>query len=376
MAASPMAPELVPPDYDMADAGDQTFQSEVIRHQRQIEQAVFFASENSNNPLAFRITPAGSSAPDATDQALEAAALNVSTSIVDGSSPYLAEMLGLLPRLDERVQLAHSVIRFISDNDAVSRVGTSARRTLRQNAEKLSVAAELWRYLNGQMEDADARQDISVARLLLEKTIDSFAEAALPQARERVDGAASFVRTYFKYHVGTLGDLIIYMHQHLPALLKHLASSSMSALDQSHLVVYEANRIVIAALNAAFSYRYKHAKLYAISSGDTGEGGGCSWLEVPLITKLLVDQYLRSYDLCLEVSQAHHTEIYRQMSESLLPGDLNPQTGRPLRVLDNAVTIKFASEAVRVAASSSSSQHGEPSFDDDPYSSPRGLLYA
>ncbi|KAJ1916823.1 hypothetical protein H4219_003556 [Mycoemilia scoparia] len=370
---------------------DSINQDDIQHYQRQIEQAVFFGSENQDNPLAFHL-----SALSAKDKgaALNMAAINVSNSIVSGSSQFLAARLALLPHLNERVRLAHNVTQFIFDSGLIDTLSFKTKLILRSNVEKLTAASELWQYLNGQWSSAETDNlsgEFSPAITLLEKTIISFIEETLPQFKEELaidansnggagdneDEFSRLIRGYFRQCVGTLGDLAIYLHQKLPLLFNKLSSRTTSSVRLSHLVIYETNRITITILNAAFSYRYKFSEsLYNMAKSVTSEDSSnlLSWTEEPLITQMLIDQYHRSYNLCSEISQGYNSRLHRQITESVLPGD-SDNGKRNLDVFSSQVIIRNGQNTQGGGDDERNLRNLEETNVDNVYISPRGLLY-
>ncbi|KAJ1661702.1 hypothetical protein EV178_006460 [Coemansia sp. RSA 1646] len=342
----------------------------------QIEQAVFFGMDNSQNPLSFAI----SSQASGVDIALENAALRVSQSIINNTSHFIADRLDLGAHLKERLHRARSVMLFVSGNGLTEQLSLGTRVQLCAHAERLAAANALWEYQN----DIWAK-NLGPASQLLANLVASFLESIGLQSKDAL-------RVFFKHHVASIGDMLVFMHRNLAALRKALENSESGIRDSQH-IAYEANRIVIAVLQSAFTFRFQNAHLYGTVSysdssdalSDTNDHKGAlaeNWTEHSAIIDLLLERLEGSYSLCRDISGRHCSAIYERIEKTNLPsadfaGKREQQT---LSVFDDAVSVDHAP-----AEDSSNSTHGSRDINsdmqarletDNPYKSSLALLYA
>ncbi|KAJ1888894.1 hypothetical protein LPJ66_008333 [Kickxella alabastrina] len=319
----------------------------------QLEQAVFFGSDSS--PLAFAIA---SSAPGE-DAALQAAALHVSRSVLDGSSRLVADRLDLGAHLRERLRRAHAVMRVLAANGLAAKVSAAARAQLCAAAEQLAAASALWAHQNAawaqQLPSAAAQQLPSAAAQLLPSAAAAFLEARGLRARDAL-------RELLRHHTAALGALLAFVHGREPALRRALEASERGA-GESRLVAYEASRIVAAALHAALRYRFAHAELYAVPADLAPE----HWTAAAPVVDLLEARLEATYALCRDLSARHCAAIHERIERAALPGD-DAADGSRLSVFDDAVSASFAGEA------GSDAEPDDLASDDDPYASPAALL--
>ncbi|KAJ2553237.1 hypothetical protein EV175_003013 [Coemansia sp. RSA 1933] len=342
----------------------------------QIEQAVFFGMDNSRNPLSFGIT----SQANGVDIALERAALRVSQSIVNNTSQFVTDRLDLGAHLKERLHRAHSIMHFICNNGLVEKLSLGARVQLCANAEKLAAASALWEYQN----DIWAKK-VGPASQLLDNLVASFLESIGLQSNDPL-------RVFFKHHVASIGELLVFMHRNLAVLRKALENSESGIRDSQH-IAFEANRIVIAVLQSAFTFRFQNAHIYGTVSDNASSSSlpdsydnepvlAENWTEHTSIIDLLLERLEGSYRLCRDISGRHCSAIYERIEKTNLPdadsaGDGDQQS---LSVFDDAVSVSY----VVSDNNSDPGNGGEGSSSDmkalletdDPYKSSLALLYA
>ncbi|KAJ2598706.1 hypothetical protein H4R99_004000 [Coemansia sp. RSA 1722] len=311
----------------------------------QLEQAVFF--DNPRSPLSFSIASHSSSG---IDTALQAAVLQVSKSILDSSSRFIAGRLDTGAQLRERLRRAHAIIRVLSANGLVDRIDTSTRVRLSAAAEKLAAAVALWSHQN----DLWARQHSSPATHLLSNAADAFLEARGLRSRDAL-------RELLQHHTCSVGDLVVFLHGRVPALRRALDVSERGAHD-SRLVEFEASRIAIVAMLAAFRYRFRHSDLYALASNCSEE----LWTASAEIADILSERLENIYALCRDLSSRHCAPIYERMQMAVLPGDTN-HDGTDVSISDEAVCIDYSQSAPSELAAVLPA-------DDDPYVSDMALL--
>ncbi|KAJ1939658.1 hypothetical protein GGF37_004306, partial [Kickxella alabastrina] len=321
----------------------------------QLEQAVFFGSDSS--PLAFAIA---SSTPGE-DAALQAAALHVSQSVLDGSSRLVADRLDLGALLRERLRRAHAVMRVLAANGLAAKVSAAARAQLCAAAEQLAAASALWAHQNtawAHQSGAAAREGAAAAQLL-PNAAAAFLEARGLRARDAL-------RELLRHHTAALGALLAFVHGREPVLRRALEVSERGA-SESRLVAYEASRIVAAALHAALRYRFAHAELYAVPADLAPE----HWTAAAPVVDLLEGRLEATYALCRDLSARHCAAIYERIEKAALPGD-DAADGSRLSVFDDAVSASFTGEAE--SDTEAGAEPDDLASDDDPYASPAALL--
>ncbi|KAJ2853413.1 hypothetical protein J3B02_003154, partial [Coemansia erecta] len=284
----------------------------------QLEQAVFFDSPHS--PLSFSIV-SNSSGMDA---ALQAAVMQVSRSILDSSSRFIAVRLDTSAHLRERLRRAHAIIRTLYTNGLVDKLDLDTRVNLSATAEKLAAAIALWSHQN----DVWARQHDSPAAQLLPNAADAFFESRGLRSRDAL-------RELLQHHTRSVGDLVVFLHGRIPALRRALDVSERGAHD-SRLVAFEASRIAVVATLAALRYRFRHSELYALDSNFSEE----LWTASAEMTDILAERLENIYSLCRDLSSRHCAPIYERMQLAVLPGDIGPD-GADISILDEAVCVDF-----------------------------------
>ncbi|PIA14908.1 hypothetical protein COEREDRAFT_98484 [Coemansia reversa NRRL 1564] len=337
------------PDSDAAVCRPSTVVGSARGFQLQIEQAVFFGG-GSNNPLSFEIT----SQAAGVDLALETAVLHISQAILDNTSHFIVDRLDLGAHLSERLRRIQAVMLFISKAGLTDKLSVETRSQLCSHAEKLAAASELWNYQNTLW----ARQRGSAPQLLA-NLATSFLDSVGIQGRDAL-------RMFFRQHVASVGDLLVFMHRNLPVLRRALENSESGRHD-SQIISFEANRIVLQTLQPALSYRFQNAELYQCKGSPL-----LTWTEHPAILDLLALRLEASYKLCRDLSGSHCAFIYERIEKSALPNDEDPANHlRRLSIFDDAVSASHAS--LTSAAESDETSH-LPLHIDDPYATPLALL--
>ncbi|KAJ2513727.1 hypothetical protein GGI11_004313 [Coemansia sp. RSA 2049] len=347
------------------------------RFKNQIEQAVFFGIDNSRNPLSFAIV----SQTRGVDAALEHAALRVSQSILNSTSYFVANRLDLGTHLKERLHRARLVMQFISDNGLVDKLSIGTRKQLSTHAEKLAAANALWEYQN----DAWIKK-LGPASQLLSNLVTSFLESMGLQSKDPL-------RVFFKHHVASIGEMLVFMHRKLAIVRKALENSN-SGIRDSQLIAYEANCIVIAALQSSFTFRFQNAYLYHIVSDNVSSDSLLDfddheaietedWTEHPVIIDLLLERLEGTYRLCRDIGGQHCSAIHERIEKTTLPGlDYvgSKEQGQSISIFDNAVSV---SHAASDDFANSTKETGDADVNiesrletDDPYKSSLALLYA
>nr|KAJ3419287.1 hypothetical protein HK105_007156 [Polyrhizophydium stewartii] len=140
-----------------------------------LEQAVFFGSSNGaerSNPIAFDLAQPGGD--------IDAAAVQVSESILTSTSQHIQPFLDQGAHLTERFHRIDRVVSFISTHGLLSKLSHAARLKLSFNAEKIVAAQALWRFLNAVRGQPEAVKR-NKALLLLEDSIGRFMTGQLSQ---------------------------------------------------------------------------------------------------------------------------------------------------------------------------------------------------
>ncbi|KAJ2722324.1 hypothetical protein GGI07_003406 [Coemansia sp. Benny D115] len=291
----------------------------------QLEQAVFY--ETTSTPLCFKITSQASGI----DTALQAAALHVSRAILDGSSRLIADRLDMSMHLRERFRRAHAVIRVLSSNGLVHKLEPSAILQIQSTAEQLSAAVALWARQNTVWTGV-AASSVPAAAQFLPNAAAAFLESRGLRPRDAL-------KDVLRYHVRSLGDLLVFLQSRLPALRRALEVSERGT-HAGRLAAYEAMRIITDTLQAALRYRFQHAELYALPEGFAPN----YWTAQPKLAEMLADCLEGGYRLCRDLSSVHSPAVYERISATVLPGD-ECADGSQLAVFDDAVLISFSSDA-------------------------------
>ncbi|EMS25130.1 nuclear pore complex subunit Nup133, putative [Rhodotorula toruloides NP11] len=114
------------------------------RLQTRIEQAVFFGTNEAQNPLAFDLQPD-------LEGDLAVAAIAVSSGILASSSVNMPLILDLRAQLADRVHRAKALIEYINVNGLLGKLPQHARRQLSWDAERLAAAVALWHNQNARL---------------------------------------------------------------------------------------------------------------------------------------------------------------------------------------------------------------------------------
>jgi hypothetical protein len=154
--------------------------------------------------------------------------------------------------LRERANLLGRLLNVLVDHDVLDRVNPSSRFQLLSNAEKMDAAIELWHYhntlLGRQVHEKSARH-----LKLLEECI----ERVLSKHGEALHGFSA-LRSFFKSHVGHLGELI-------QELFEAMQSNDAKTANQD-MIVFEANRIILALFKGALRYRGENKHAYELDA--------------------------------------------------------------------------------------------------------------
>ncbi|KAJ2660134.1 hypothetical protein IWW48_003081 [Coemansia sp. RSA 1200] len=348
------------------------------RFKNQIEQAVFFGIDNSRNPLSFAIVSQNSGV----DAALEHATLRVSQSILNSTSHFVANRLDLGTHLKERLHRARLVMQFISDNELVDKLSIGTRKQLCTHAEKLAAANALWEYQN----DVWIKK-LGPASQLLSNLVTSFLESMGLQSKDPL-------RVFFKHHVASIGEMLVFMHRKLAIVRKALENSN-SGIRDSQLIAYEANRIVVAALQSSFTFRFQNAYLYHIVSDNISSDSlpdfdnheaieTEDWTEHPVIIDLLLERLEGTYRLCRDISGQHCSAIHERIEKTTLPGvDFvgSKEQSQSISIFDDAVSVSHATSDDDTNSTKQEIRDADDNIEsrletDDPYKSSLALLYA
>ncbi|KAI8926938.1 hypothetical protein BC831DRAFT_454417 [Entophlyctis helioformis] len=239
-----------------------------------LEQAVFYGGNSSDwsNPISFDIAQTGGN--------LDAVALEVSSTILDSSNSHVQPILDLGAHLAERALRMNRVLACIEHHGLLDQASfampilASTRLQLSFNAERITAAEGLWRFIDTVRGDHEAARE-NKAILLLETSVDRFMTGQLSQADP--------IKDFFETKLQKLDIFLAFVADRVRNLQFNLAS------QETVLEVFEINRIFLIALSSAAEYRANNADRYGIRNAALAE----PWTAAPGCTSIHHEATLR-----------------------------------------------------------------------------------
>ncbi|KAM0753804.1 methyltransferase type 11 [Meredithblackwellia eburnea MCA 4105] len=222
--------------FEFDQPGSEGFKTRKLKNK--LEQAIFFGGKDSENPLAFDLSPDF-------EGDLIAASLAVSTELLASSSVNMPPILDLRVQLADRVTRARGLVDFVNSNGLQGKLSQSARRQLSWDAEKLSASAALWYFQNANIGEEDNLLGEAIGRYMTESG-EGFGEDP--------------VRLFFRTKVSALGVVL----EHITKLAKsHVSTGDPGS---SSPILHQANHLLLIVLNAVGRTRAEASVLYGLDS--------------------------------------------------------------------------------------------------------------
>ncbi|EPQ30426.1 uncharacterized protein PFL1_01952 [Pseudozyma flocculosa PF-1] len=284
-----------------------------------VEQALYYA-ESPLNPLSFEL-------PADFQGTLITACEELSSEILESRNSAVIHTpfpVDLRLSLKDRLDKLRSLIVYVFNSGHLGKLSQTSRRRLRSDAELAAAAYDLWLYQNDY---------ISLANIRGSRTSSPLSDCVEQVMTESGQGMVDdLVRTFFRHHIQQVGQVF-------EQLLKRAKAAASQSLAVRSSETVEANRIALAAFQAAARYRKERGEVYGITDSLaafepwTAKPGSIELLEtlfnatsslLPDRTRELgtavdtpVNEYLSSTDAAAERGQ-----VYEQRLQSELKGQL------------------------------------------------------
>ena len=252
-----------------------------------LEQAVFFGLKD-NTPLLFE----GRRELPFTTREIEEAALDLSKDILASSSPYLPALPASLEyNLRQRVMFLDRLMSHL--NALKIKLSRRARWGLLWNAEKMSMAASIWRQHESFIADRLDNDRKSVVSEIVEYIHED--EKVNPNAAV---GEIDRVRHWFIHDVWRLEIFIPWGYQ----MIKVLHKESLADDRAITRFLFEAVQVIYETLHGALEYRVKKLPFYGLGNEDMEQGilvSGYEGLPEPWTSTFFITNNLkRLVELC------------------------------------------------------------------------------
>ncbi|CDR42823.1 RHTO0S07e04500g1_1 [Rhodotorula toruloides] len=212
------------------------------RLQTRIEQAVFFGTNEAQNPLAFDLQPD-------LEGDLAVAAIAVSSGILASSSVNMPLILDLRAQLADRVHRAKALIEYINVNGLLGKLPQHARRQLSWDAERLAAAVALWHNQNARLGSGSSILSDAILQYM-DEIGEGFGEDPL--------------RLFFRTKVSGLGNVL----EEVTRRAEAVAESTQASAEEKSMHLREANEAVLLALNAVARHRKETSSHYGLDSSS------------------------------------------------------------------------------------------------------------
>lgn len=278
-----------------------------------IEQAVFYGSLEQNL-LDF------SGRPEITfdDENVEDAALQVSRSIMDSTSPYIS---AISPSMEQHLQRRSLALSDLMKHlkKYYKPVDRLTRWQLLWNAEKMAAAGAIWRCYNA----ASTTKREGDEKYLLVHIVEMLHQDHKKETRpERYE--TDEVRHWLIHDTWRLEMAIPWAHEAIRRLdVWHKEDNDGEGLD-SHTrarLLSEANEIQLSILETAFDFRGANATLYGLEDENLVDGvlktGYEDLPEIWTSTEIVVDHVKTVVDLSWEMAVEHEDEEEESMIKSI-----------------------------------------------------------
>ncbi|GAA5989361.1 hypothetical protein JCM10908_001278 [Rhodotorula pacifica] len=209
------------------------------RLQTRLEQAIFFGTQDSENPFAFDLQPDY-------EGDLAIAAQAVSAGILASSSSNMPAILDLRVQLADRVKRSKALIEFINANGLLGKLPKQARQQLSWNAEKLEAAVALWQQQNARFATGQSTLANAVLQYM-DQIGEGFGEDPL--------------RLFFRTKVAAIGTVLETVSEQTKALVE---GQGQYSAEEKALLLLETNEVLLGAFNAVSRHRSTTAKHYGL----------------------------------------------------------------------------------------------------------------
>ncbi|GAA5875605.1 hypothetical protein JCM3774_006115 [Rhodotorula dairenensis] len=237
-SASSLAVTVSPPQgHRLIAAGSEGYKTR--RLQTRLEQAIFFGTQDVENPFAFDLQPDY-------EGDLAVAALAVSAGILASSSTNMPAILDLRVQLADRVKRSKALIEFINANGLLGKLPKQARQQLSWNAEKLEAAVALWQQQNARFASGTS----------------TLANAVLQYMDQVGEGIGEDpLRLFFRTKAAAIGTVLEAVSEQTKALVE--GQGEFSA-EEKALLLLDTNQILLGALDAVSRHRSATAQHYGL----------------------------------------------------------------------------------------------------------------
>ncbi|KAJ8295370.1 Nucleoporin nup132 [Rhodotorula toruloides] len=253
------------------------------RLQTRIEQAVFFGTNEAQNPLAFDLQPD-------LEGDLAVAAIAVSSGILASSSVNMPLILDLRAQLADRVHRAKALIEYINVNGLLGKLPQHARRQLSWDAERLAAAVALWHNQNARLGSGSSILSDAILQYM-DEIGEGFGEDPL--------------RLFFRTKVSGLGNVL----EEVTRRAEAVAESTQASAEEKSMHLREANEAVLLALNAVARHRKETSSHYGLDSSSIPSE---PWSSRPLLLDSLQWHFEATDGLLRE--RAFQAELKTQMA--------------------------------------------------------------
>ncbi|KWU46470.1 methyltransferase type 11 [Rhodotorula sp. JG-1b] len=209
------------------------------RLQTRLEQAIFFGTQEVENPFAFDLQPDY-------EGDLATAALAVSAGILASSSSNMPAILDLRVQLADRVKRSKALIEFINANGLLGKLPKQTRQQLSWHAEKLEAAVALWQQQNARIASGTSTLANAVLQYM-DQIGEGFGEDPL--------------RLFFRTKLAAIGTVLETVSEQTKALFE---GHGQFSAEEKALLLLETNQVLLGAFDAVSRHRSTTAKHYGL----------------------------------------------------------------------------------------------------------------
>ena len=228
-----------------------------------LEQAIFYG-RLSDNPISFE--PAPKKADDA--------AIELSSEILSGSSPFLHKAASLGDALHYRVTAMDTLTQYILKN-----VDAPTLLTLRENVERMVACEALWTSVNARVEDSTIMKNLIPAPFSNTNQSDA-------------------IRAFLTYGSRQINTIVTAAHQACVEAAAVLDSGPLST------IVAETNEVILSILLSVTKYRDEHPEY-----GSIGE----KWTSTNEILQSVTVQFDITQRLTANLQESEGDELREQL---------------------------------------------------------------
>lgn len=279
-----------------------------------LEQAVVYGIKGDH-----LLTFSGHNQHEFTDRELCDAAIELSNDIVASRLSVFSTMTSSMEgHMQARADALNRLISHL--NVMQAQMDRTTRWILLQNAEKMTVAAFLWR-LHEQYTQERVAENMDPKTLIAE--IVEFIHEDQKKDPNRKAGELDRVRHWFTHDVWRLEIFLAWAYEAVKYLYKERVKDDINLAR----CFYEAADVGCAALKGALDYRQQKMSFYGLDPEDLHLGvlaGGYEGLPEPwTATKFIANNIGRTVELCERLldgpDKTGHEQVYRQHISDLLP---------------------------------------------------------